>query len=103
MRKDWGGQSTPSFFVFIREAWYIRWKNTHVIFESNNELKVGELFKMPNMNNIDPKKWLVTFGKLIAYTTRDIVVDKLPNATSILSEVGSSVSEAKDSVANAIR
>lgn len=58
---------------------------------------------MPNMNNIDPKKWLVTFGKSIAYTTRDIVVDKLPNATSILSEVGSSVSEAKDSVENAIR
>ena len=58
---------------------------------------------MPNMNNIDPKKWLVTFGKSIAYTTRDIVVDKLPNATSILSEVGNSVSEAKDSVENAIR
>ena len=58
---------------------------------------------MPNMNNIDPKKWLVTFGKSIAYTTRDIVVDKLPNATSILSEVGNSVTEAKDSVENAIR
>ena len=57
---------------------------------------------MPNMNNFDPKKWIVTFGKSIAYTTRDVVVDKLPNATSLLSEVGSAASTARDSVDTAI-
>ena len=32
------------------------------------------------MNNIDPKKWIVTFGKSIGYATKDLVVEKLPNA-----------------------
>ena len=58
---------------------------------------------MPNMNNIDPKKWIVTFGKSIGYATRDVVVDKLPNTSSILSEIGNSVSEARNSVETAVR
>ena len=58
---------------------------------------------MPNMNNIDPKKWIITFGKSIGYATRDVVVDKLPNTSSILSEIGNSVSEARNSVETAVR
>ena len=57
---------------------------------------------MPNMNNIDPKKWIVTFGKSIGYATRDIVVDKLPNAADLLSEIGSAASEARDAVDKAV-
>lgn len=58
---------------------------------------------MPNMNNIDPKKWIITFGKSIGYATRDVIVDKLPNTSSILSEIGNSASEARNSVESAIR
>ena len=57
---------------------------------------------MPNMNNIDPKKWIVTFGKSIGYATRDIVVEKLPNAADLLSEIGSAASEARDAVDKAV-
>ena len=95
-------RSSLSFFVFIRGVCYIRWKNTHVIFESNNELKVGELFKMPNMNNIDPKKWIVTFGKSIGYATKDLVVEKLPNAADLVDGIRSAASDARDAVDSAL-
>ena len=57
---------------------------------------------MPNMNNIDPKKWIVTFGKSIAYTARDVVVDKIPNTSQLLGDIGSATSDGRAAVDNAL-
>ena len=57
---------------------------------------------MPNMNNIDPKKWIVTFGKSIAYTARDVVVDKIPNTSQLLGDIGSAASDGRAAVDNAL-
>ena len=57
---------------------------------------------MPNMNNIDPKKWIVTFGKSIGYATKDLVVEKLPNAADLVDGIRSAASDARDAVDSAL-
>ena len=41
------------------------------------------------MNNIDYKKWIVNFTKSIAYSTKEVLVDQVPNASGIVSDVTS--------------
>ena len=56
------------------------------------------------MNNIDYKKWIVNFTKSIAYSTKEVLVDQVPNASGIVSDVKSAIDtasmNAKDAVSN---
>lgn len=56
------------------------------------------------MNNIDYKRWIVNFTKSIAYSTKEVLVDQVPNASGIVSDVKSAIDtasmNAKDAVSN---
>lgn len=56
------------------------------------------------MNNIDYKKWIVNFTKSIAYSTKEVLIDQVPNASGIVSDVKSAIDtasmNAKDAVSN---
>ncbi len=57
------------------------------------------------MNNIDYKKWIVNFTKSIAYSTKEVLIDQVPNASGIVSDIASAVEtasmNAKDAVGSA--
>ena len=57
------------------------------------------------MNNIDYKKWIVNFTKSIAYSTKEVLIDQVPNASGIVSDITSAIEtasmSAKDAVGNA--
>ena len=57
---------------------------------------------MPNLNNIDYKKWIVNFTRSIAYSTKDVIAENMTNTSSILSEIGSAAENAKENATEAI-
>ncbi len=57
---------------------------------------------MPNLNNIDYRKWLVNFTKSVAYSTKEVILDEIPNATGIVDDIKDAVSTATDNARDAI-
>ena len=57
---------------------------------------------MPNLNNIDYRKWLVNFTKSVAYSTKEVILDEIPNATEIVDDIKDAVSTATDNARDAI-
>ena len=53
-----------------------------------------------NMNNVDMKKWLTNFSKSIAYASKDVIGDFMPNTKTTIDTIRDSATEFRDYVSS---